>query len=115
MLFAQWMKWPNQRGKRCRSWSSLIPEGLAPLSFLSVPVFIHPGATGHSSRVRMTAVYMDCETAGTLRPIVPFGAISGPITVSVGREVALSSTFRVTELCDTSSIVVKPVRYEQRS
>jgi hypothetical protein len=53
-------------------------------------------------------VYVDCETAGTLEPFVPFGAISGPITVSIGREVALSSTFRVTELCDTTSIIVKP-------
>ena len=54
------------------------------------------------------AVYVDCETAGTLSSVVPFGATSGPVTVPIERQTAVSSTFRVTERCDTLSLIVKP-------
>lgn len=54
------------------------------------------------------AVYVDCETAGTLSPAVPFGATSGPVAVPIERQTAISSTFRVTEQCDTLSVTVKP-------
>jgi hypothetical protein len=54
------------------------------------------------------AVYVDCESAGSLSSLVPFGAVSGPISVPIGRQVAVSSGFRVAELSDTLSIIVKP-------
>ena len=54
------------------------------------------------------ALYVDCESAGTLSVVVPFGARSGPVSVPIDRQTAVSSTFRVTEQSDTLSVIVKP-------
>jgi hypothetical protein len=93
---------------RCRSdqilerlGASLSLDRLASFH-LTGSAFSYPGAYG--------PIDVACESTGVLRAVVPFGVTSGPITVLIGREVAVSSTFTATEFSDTLRLVVK--RYD---
>jgi hypothetical protein len=53
------------------------------------------------------AVYVRCYTAGILTPFVPFGTVTGPISVALERERGMTATFTVTEPSDETRLLVK--------
>ena len=61
-----------------------------------------PGADG--------ALSVDCDSAAVIRFFVPFGAVSGPVTVGLGREKGVTGPFVVTEMSDQLGLTVS--RYD---
>ena len=52
------------------------------------------------------ALIVNCDTSATLKFFVPFGAVSGSISVQMGDRIEVSSPFTVTESSDTLQLTV---------